>query len=127
MKILVSEINKEAGDFMVVFSTEFGEGRAVWNGNRNPEEGKEYEVEFDITDLLRWDKDIILSKEKKFEIAIKEDSVFVTGVLENFSDGIADLRFGKSIIQLEMEGNKLPIGEYLEVMADSLELYDVNY
>ena len=128
LKILVNKISRMTEDIIIDFSMEFGSGKATWNGHRKPEQGKQYDVEYDITDTLRWEKDILLSKEKKFKIFAKEGNVFIIGILEKVSnDGTADLRFGKSIIQLEIEGNKIPKGQYVEVKADSLEVYDVNY
>jgi hypothetical protein len=115
-------------DIIVDFSMEFGSGTATWNGYRKPEQGKQYNVEYDITDTLRWEKDVLLSKEKKFKIFTKQGTTFITGILEKVSnEGVADLRFGKSMIQLEIEGKNLPKGQYVEVKADSLEVYDANY
>jgi hypothetical protein len=115
-------------DSIVEFSTELGSGKAAWNGYRKPEQGKQYDVEYDITDTLRWGKDVFLSKERNFKMFIKQGTTFIIGVLEKVSsDGFADLRFGKSLIQLEIEGKNLPKGQYVEVKADSLEVYDANY
>ncbi|MFT9495314.1 hypothetical protein [Anaerosolibacter sp.] len=128
MKIVINKISKISEDSIVEFSTELGSGKAVWNGYRKPEQGKQYDVEYDITDTLRWGKDVFLSKERNFKMFIKQGTTFVIGVLEKVSnDGFADLRFGKSIIQLEIEGKNLPKGQYVEVKADSLEVYDANY
>ncbi len=127
LKILINKINKDTEDIIVGFSMEFGSGTAVWNGNRIAEKDKEYDVQYDITDSLVWGKDVVLSEEKKFNISGTEEEVFITGILERiYSDGLVDLRFGDSIIQIEMEGNNLPKGEYVKVRADSLEVYDVN-
>lgn len=128
MKIVINKISKISEDSIVEFSTELGSGKAAWNGYRKPEQGKQYDVEYDITDTLRWGKDVFLSKERNFKMFIKQGTTFVIGVLEKVSnDGFADLRFGKSIIQLEIEGKNLPKGQYVEVKADSLEVYDANY
>ncbi|KAB3531123.1 hypothetical protein [Alkaliphilus serpentinus] len=128
MKILIDRVINAEEDIFIEFSTDFGVGRAVWNGNRNPETSKEYNVELDITDVLSWGKDVILSKEKQYGITLKEEDVLITGVLEKiYEDGIVDLRFGNSILQLEIEGDDLPMGKYVEVKADSLEVYDANY
>jgi hypothetical protein len=128
MKITINKIIKMTEDNIVEFSTELGSGKAAWNGYRKPEQGKQYNVEYDITDTLRWGKDITLSKERNFKIFMKQGTTFMIGVLEKVSnDGFADLRFGKSMIQLEVEGKNLPKGQYVKVKADSLEVYDANY
>ncbi|MBB6214460.1 hypothetical protein HNQ80_000540 [Anaerosolibacter carboniphilus] len=128
MKILINKISRMTEDIIVDFSMEFGSGKAAWNGYRKPEQGKQYNVEYDITDPLRWEKDVVLSKEKNFKIFMKQGTTFITGILEKvYNDGVADLRFGKSIIQLEIQGKNIPKGQYVEVKADSLEVYDVNY
>lgn len=127
MKILINKVSEENEDIIIDFSMEFGSGTAVWNGNRIAEKDKEYDVQYDITDPLTWGEDVVLSKEKKFSISTTEEGIFITGILEKISkDGLADLQFGKSIIQLEIEGNSLPKGQYVKVRADSLEVYDVN-
>ncbi|ABR48356.1 conserved hypothetical protein [Alkaliphilus metalliredigens QYMF] len=127
MKIVINKVNRDTEDIIIDFTTEFGSGAATWNGNRMAEQDKEYDVQYDITDSLAWGEDVVLSKEKKFSIAITQEGIFITGVLEKvFKDGLVDLRFGKSIIQLEVEGNNLPRGQYVKVRADSLEVYDVN-
>jgi len=127
MKILINEISKDTEDIIIDFSMEFGSGIAVWNGNRMAEKDKEYDVQYDITDPLIWGEDVVLSKEKKFSIFTTQEGVFITGILESVSkDGLVDLQFGTSIIQLEVDGNNLPKGQYVTVRADSLEVYDVN-
>jgi len=127
LKILINKVSKDTEDTIVDFSMEFGSGTAVWNGNRMAEPDKEYDVQYDITDPLIWGEDVAISKEKKFSISNTQEGTFVTGILEKATkDGLVDLRFGKSIIQLEIEGNSLPKGEYVTVRADSLEVYDVN-
>lgn len=127
MKILINKVSKEEQDNIIDFTTEFGIGMAVWNGNRRAEEGKEYDVQYDITDPLIWDEDVTLSKEKKFNVCITKEGMFITGIIESVSkDGLVDLRFDNSIIQLEIEGKNIPKGQYVKVRADSLEVYDIN-
>jgi len=127
LKILINEVSKEDKDIIIDFSNEFGSGMAAWNGNRMPEKGKEYDVQYDITDPLVWDEDVFLSKEKKFSISTTEKGIFITGIMEKVSkDALVDLKFGNSIIQLELEGKTLPKGQYVHVRADSLEVYDSN-
>jgi len=127
MKILINKVSKDTEDIIIDFSMEFGSGMAVWNGNRMAEKDKEYDVQYDITDPLIWGEDVVLSKEKKFSIFTTQEGVFITGILESVSkDGLVDLQFGTSIIQLEIDGNNLPKGQYVTVRADSLEVYDVN-
>jgi len=120
-------VSKEDKDIIIDFSNEFGRGMAAWNGNRIPEKDKEYDVQYDITDPLVWDEDVFLSKENKFSISTTEKGIFITGIMEKVSkDGLVDLKFGNSIIQLELEGKTLPKGQYVNVRADSLEVYDSN-
>jgi len=127
MKILINKVSKDTEDIIIDFSMEFGNGMAVWNGNRMAEKDMEYDVQYDITDPLIWGEDVVLSKEKKFSIFTTQEGVFITGILESVSkDGLVDLQFGTSIIQLEIDGDSLPKGQYVTVRADSLEVYDVN-
>ncbi|SCX89299.1 hypothetical protein [Alkaliphilus peptidifermentans] len=128
MEILIRGVDNSDMDSIIDFNTEYGNGKAVWNGNSDPEVGNKYNVEYDITDILEWNKTVSLSKEKSFKIFIEEEITHIIGVLEKvYKDGISDLRFGNSIIQLEVEGKDLPVGEYVLVKADSLEVYDTVY
>ncbi len=127
MEVLVNEMKSVADEVIVSFTTEFGAGRAFWIDKKKPVVNQKYNVELDISEELIYGKDIQTSKEKTFSINIDSDEIVITGILEKvWGDGVADLRFGKSLIQIEISGKNLPKGEYVRLRTDSLEMYNSN-
>lgn len=127
MKIHVSKVDTSSEDVIIYFGSEFGEAEAFWGSKPIAKAGNDYEVELDITDELLWGQDAKPSKEKKFSISMQEDYIYLTGILEKtYKDGMADFRIGNSLIQLELGGKKIPVGEYVTIQASSLEAYETN-
>lgn len=130
MEIQIIKIDDSTEDIVVNFTTPYGEGRAFWNGTKKykPELNEKYKVEYDISDILEWGKEITLSKKNDFSIETTEDGIILTGKLEGIDrDGIAELRFGESIIQLEIEGGKLPTGKFVDINTNEIEIYEKAY
>ncbi|KAB3538605.1 hypothetical protein F8154_01550 [Alkaliphilus pronyensis] len=128
MEVLINDVNFNSMDTVIEFNTQYGCGKGVWNGNNDPVKGNKYNIEYDITEILKWGTTIKTCKEKDFRIFQDNDITYIIGILEKeYKDGISDLRFGDSIIQLEVQGKGLPVGEYVIVTADSLELYASVY
>jgi hypothetical protein len=125
LEILVNDIKSVSKENIITFKTEFGIGKGLWIDKKRPELNQKYKVEFDISDELIWGKDIQKSDKKAFSISIEGDEVVIIGILEKaLGDSIVDLRFGASLIQLEVEGKNLPKGEYIMIRTDSLEIYN---
>ncbi len=125
MKIHITKVNTSSEDVIIFFSSEYGDAEAFWGTKPIPKANADYEVEVDITDELIWGQDINLSKDKKFCIRM-QDEIYITGILEKvYKNGLADFRLGKSLVQLELEGKNIPIGEYVTIKATSLEVYEV--
>ncbi|WP_026476717.1 hypothetical protein [Alkaliphilus transvaalensis] len=130
MEILITKADSSTEDILVDFKTPYGEGKAFWNGVKvfNPEENQKYKVEFDISDPLVWGKEIHLSERNTFHLSATDEGVQLTGRLEEVDeDDIAILKFGESIIQLEVEGKKLPIGKFVDISTGFLEIYEIAY
>ncbi len=130
MEITIIKLDDTTEDITVEFTTQYGTGRAFWNGTKKykPEVNEKYKVEFDITDILVWGKEIKLSEINDFSIETNEEGICLTGRLERIdSDGIAELNFGESIIQVEIDGGKFPIGKFVEISTNELEVYEVSY
>lgn len=126
MKIHVKNVDTSSEEVIIEFSSEYGEAEAFWGTKPIPKANADYEVELDITDELTWGQEVKLSKEKKFSIHM-EDEIYLTGILEKlYKDGIADFRLDKSLIQLELEGKKIPTGEYVTIKATSIEMYEIT-
>lgn len=128
MEILVNKVTSSAEDIVIHFTSEFGSCEAYWNSKKKPEANRKYHVELDITDELVWGQDVKPSKDKKFSISMEDDEIYICGIIDKiYKDGQVDLRFGKSLIQLEVDGKRMPAGEYVTVKTTSLEVYDTNF
>ena len=126
LKIIVEKVSAIGGDRKVVFSTEYGNATANWDGDL-PEEGKEYFVEIEIGETLALGNNLKICNEAKFTIGMEHDSVFLTGYLESIEeDGYAVLRFGDSIVSLEIMG-AIPPESFVKVISDEVTLFDVKY
>ena len=127
MKVKIEKVINEGSKNTVMFSTEYGNAKATWNGEL-PEANKEYFVEFEITDILVWQKNVTLSEKLKNVIGMENDAFYMIGFLESVEeDGYTVVRLGESIVSLEIEGNSLQQGTFVKVKADRLLLYDMNY
>lgn len=125
MKIHVTEVDLSTEDIIINFTSEYGGAEAFWGTKPVPKSNTEYEVELDITDELTWGQDIKLSKENKFSILMKGDDIHITGILEKmYKDGLADFRIGDNLIQLEVDGSKIPTGQYVTISVPSIEVFE---
>jgi len=124
MQATIEKIENYSEGILVRFATEYGEGFGIWNGNKRPVEKDAYNIELDITDTLKWGKDVVLSKNNGFKIAVTESAIILTGKVEKlYSDGMVDFRLGTSLIQLELEGKGIPIGKFVDVKTNDIEVY----
>jgi hypothetical protein len=127
MKIQVKKVDISSEDIIINFTSEFGGAEAFWGTRPLPKANTEYDVEFDITDELVWGKDVKPSSDKKFSIIMKQDDIYITGILEKvYKSGLADFRLGKNLIQIELLGKNAPVGAYVTIQTTSLELYEAN-
>lgn len=127
MKIKVKKVDSSTEDIIINFTSEYGDAEAFWGTRPLPKANIEYDVEFDITDELVWGKDVKPSNDKKFSITMKQDDLYITGVLEKvYKSGLADFRLGKNLIQIELLGKNAPTGAYVTIKTTSLELYETS-
>ena len=127
MKIVIIKVDISLADIIIESSCDYGSGKAVWNGHNKPHVGKVYRVEYDLTDILRWGIEITKSDLKEYKINNKNDNCYIIGKLDKYySDDVYDLKFGESVIQLEVEGRNVPVGSFVLVKAESLEVYDLD-
>ncbi|EIT83732.1 hypothetical protein A374_18970 [Fictibacillus macauensis ZFHKF-1] len=127
MKIKIIKNEGIYNDQMVVsFSSEFGDGKASWNGE-NPVEGREYYVELEIPDTVEWRKDVSKSDKKQYCIKNNGDSTIIVCEVETFFEyGCCNFRIGTSIVTLEIVGELYPKGTFVEISTENLILYDTN-
>lgn len=127
MKIKIIKNEGEYNEQIVVsFTSEFGGGKARWNGEK-PIEGREYFVELEILDTVEWGKDVIKSDKEQYCIKSNGISTIIVCEVETlFEYGCCDFRIGSSIVTLEIEGEPYPEGTFVEISSQDLILYDIN-
>ncbi|KGR84257.1 hypothetical protein [Lysinibacillus odysseyi] len=127
MKVVIKSYEESNEEIKVAFSSNFGEGIALWQG-AIPKEGNSYDVELEIPNLLKWDKDIQETKSHCYLIEILDNRVCFEGKLESFSeeDSCCVVRLGDSIILLETEGVPSEVQSYLRFETDNIILYENN-
>ncbi len=124
MQIKITAVHEYSEGILATFKTEFGEGFGIWNGNKKPAEGDSYSIELDITEPLKWGKDIVLSKETSYSITVMGEMVTIIGKLQRVDvNGLSDLLVGNSIIQLEIEGKGAVAGKFVALRTNDIELY----
>ncbi|MEW4284576.1 hypothetical protein [Priestia koreensis] len=127
MKIKIIKNEEKYNDqILVSFTSEFGSGKARWNG-KNPIEGEEYFVELEIPDTVEWRKDVTKSVKDKY--CIKSDgnvTMIVCEVETLFEYGCCDFRIGSSIVTLDIEGEPYPRGTFVKISSQNLILYNIN-
>ncbi|MDQ0271337.1 hypothetical protein [Cytobacillus purgationiresistens] len=125
IKIIKNE-GKYNEQIVVSFTSEFGGGKASWNGE-NPIEGREYFVELEIPDTVEWRKDVIKSDKEQYCIKSNGNSTIIVCEVETFFEyGCCDFRIGSSIVTLDIEGEPYPKGTFVEISSQNLILYDIN-
>lgn len=127
MKINIKEIKSELSRNIVVFSTEFGSAKAIWQGD-TPRPNLEYFVEMEISNILTWGRDIIRVDECSYSVGMEGDVLYFIGYIESIDDdGYTVIRLGDSIIAIEVDGNPFPQGVFVKVLANEVSLFNVNY
>ncbi|NPC93242.1 hypothetical protein HOO54_13615 [Bacillus sp. WMMC1349] len=124
MKVLIKHFNAENNT--VAFSLEYGRSSAYWEGSI-PECNKYYDVEFEIPELLIWNKDIKEEKSTSFNIKGGEDTSYIVGRLESSSeDGCCIVKIGDGVVFLETEGNPFKNGTYISFSSKGLTLCETE-
>ena len=120
MKIQTREIIHDFSKVIVIFTTEFGESRAYWEGDE-PIKNHEYDVEVDIHDVLEWGNDITKNVGEVYSIGFKDNRVYITGILESADDdGYSVLRIGDFIIPFMAKGDSFPVNTSILLMVNTI-------
>ncbi|MDQ0110678.1 hypothetical protein [Paenibacillus harenae] len=127
MKVVIKNLEESKEEIKVVFSSQFGDGIALWQG-AIPKEGSSYDVELEIPDVLKWGKDIQEINSHLYSIKILNNKVCFAGKLESVSDedGCCVVRFGDSIFLLETDGFPLEGGSFLRFETENVIIYENN-
>ena len=126
MRIIIKEIVDQTQGYTINFATEYGNASALWRGNQ-PKIHHEYIVEFEIPDVLCWQKDIV-STEEKYSIGTENNKFCLTGLLESIEDdGYAIIRIGDDIVPIETQGEPPALDTFVKLTTNTLFLYEVSY
>ncbi len=112
---------------IVRVNTEIGCFDGIWC-SLPPVVSKKYVVELDCDDVLAQDM-VILSDSCDPHIECVNQTINITGYVEEVQDGIMILRLQKSLMMLEIaSGLDLAhyIGHYVRVRLSSIKLYDTG-
>lgn len=127
MKIHIKKVDIGKEDIIIDFTSEYGDAEGFWGTRPLPKAKSDYDVELDITGELTWGSDVKPSTDKKFSITMKQDDIYITGILEKtYKGGMADFRLGKSLIQIELDGKNIPTGGYVTIKTASIDVYEAN-
>ena len=123
---LLSDIPKQP---LVEFQSAYGIGRAHWAGNI-PQLFTDYNVEFEIPEMLIWDETIISHDEGPLAVTHQENALLLSGKLESIDEyNICYVRIGESIILVEVaekrEYNPTPC--FVRIASKQAILYDIQF
>ncbi|MFC7443074.1 hypothetical protein [Laceyella putida] len=125
MLVKIKSISMNENQCIVEFTSKYGDGYGVWHGI--PQIGKEYEVEIEITNSLRWGTDIKITNERMEMISKEYQLLKLNGELQHvYDDQLAVLKIGSSMIFLETEGNAFPEGSSIQIKVPLIHIYDTN-
>lgn len=111
---------------MVRFDTLYGGSHGRWVGPL-PSVGERYDVELTIDETLVWGETAELVDETVPRIDREGECVLLQGVLDAvYSNGVAVLRLGSSIISFLASGTAPHPGSPIRLQAQRLSLYDTN-
>jgi hypothetical protein len=91
-----------------------------------PSLGTDYDVEFTMP-LLRWGEQIFMSDQNQPRIAVANDQVLMTSLVERVDvHGVLTLRLGESLVLADTKGVRAEPGSWIDVRPSALDLYDTN-
>ncbi len=127
MRVQVNEIISEDSNNFVLFSTDFGDAKAFWEGEE-PVARREYQVEVDVNDTLIWHKDVLKDDNRNYSIELKNNLILISGNLESIDDdGYAVLRIGDSIVPFIAIGEPFQVDSFIKLSIKSISLSPISY
>lgn len=127
MRVRIKEIGKENPNNLVLFSTDFGDAKAIWEGEE-PTINNEYQVEVDINETLIWNIDIIRVENGYYSIQIENDIIHISGSLDSLDDdGYAILKIGESIIPFMAMGEPFQVGSFIKLATKIVSVSPISY
>lgn len=127
MRVHINKIILENTNIIVLFSTDFGDAKAFWEGEV-PTINSEYQVEVDIIDTLVWNIDIIRAENDNYSIQMENEFIHISGKLDSVDDdGYTVLRIGDNIIPFVATGEPFHAGTFISVSSKLLSISPVSY
>lgn len=122
MRIQVTKILTDRPKCIVLCKTDYGEVSVYWVG-KTPIENEVYDVEFEASKLLLWDRDINVTAEQ-LTICDNNNEIKIIGELESIDeDGYMVLRIGDSIVTFMTQGIFADKGARIQVRLEFIEAY----
>jgi hypothetical protein len=127
MKVVIKSYEESSEGIKVSFSSEFGEGIALWQGEI-PKKGISYDVELEIPNVLKWGSDIQRINSHLYSMETLNNRVCFEGKLESVceEDGCCVVRFGDGTILLDTEGVPSEVQSFLRFETENIIIYDNN-
>lgn len=125
MNIKIKDVLEKNSVLVQIENNEF---IAVWDGNK-PIKNKNYDVEMDIDDELRWNSNIFLSNKKTNEIVSNSNNkIKIIGRLDyNNEYNLATLKVYNSIVLIDVEGlNENLLNQWVEINCSLVRLNNIN-
>ena len=111
----------------VYVKSKCGSFYGIWCSDE-PETNREYHIEIDCDQTLVYG-DVQLSNYHEACIESRENSVFVTGILEEIEDGVIILRLLDSIVMIKAYPNAVSpnyIGDFVDIKLKEIKLFDIG-
>lgn len=125
MNIKVKKIIKSKN--IILFETSVGIGKGIWMSQVLPKLNNLYEVEFEITDDLVWEKNVFFASDNNEEIKIDSEYLCIQGKVERVEqDGLVIFRLGSSIIMLDNFTEPPPSGSFIRFKVRNPQLFNAN-
>ncbi|NVZ54137.1 hypothetical protein HX792_27675 [Pseudomonas sp. B6002] len=126
MNILITAAIPADDGLSVSFHSPAGSGTGTWMGI-TPKIGDELDVEFDLEEVFSLGKNLMPSSRKTPSITVENKVTYITAELIQDEDGeYTALKFGDSIILIELDEPLTQKVGFVEVTASRIRLYPTN-
>jgi hypothetical protein len=125
MEATIKKILAVTSDLITVeIETEFGSCIADWESEK-PENGKSYDIEFEVEDTLIYGKTIYFTESNEYQIKMENGNTIFVGNIDAISDdGVAAIKMGDSILLVEVENFPVETTGFVKIVANNVKLYD---
>ncbi|KTC19612.1 hypothetical protein AO391_15780 [Pseudomonas marginalis ICMP 9505] len=127
MKIRITEALFTDDTLLVGFRSSAGNGKALWIGTQ-PKIGDEVDVELDLDEVFSWGENLISSLRNTPHITVINEVTRITAeIIHGADEECAALKFGDSIILIELDEPIPQKSGFVEIRAKKIHLYPTNF